>query len=283
MKPVPAATGRVLVNAAPRRVDESGRGIQRLPCAPGRRRVTGQGTRHVVLDVGAIQKLLWQAQPAALGVVIAYMGCQQTVKLRFVQCITDACTGTHRPPFGRRVFGDGGQQPHEIIRRDVACALDQLGAVGGQKDQCRPTVIAKAISQRRLGVMVGAHHHEVLRQQRHDGLAAKRLILHDVAPVAPHCFEVQKHRLALGLRLLKGRVGPGLPDNRTCGVGGVGQQGQGQGQPSADETSMKCTHDGHTGCPGPRMRKILAVATFSRDACAAVLTSVGLPCRARRE
>ena len=64
---------------------------------------------------------------------------------------------------GRWVVDDGLQHARPCLRRDVALALDDLGAVGGEDDRRRPAVVLVAIGDVGAGVLIDLDEDVLLR------------------------------------------------------------------------------------------------------------------------
>ena len=203
---VPVAVRRVLVNATPNRVDELALRGERLPGHARRRGVAGRGAGEAVFDVVPIEKFLVPAPTAELCVVAGEEVCLQLgaqgFRERAVFGVFDRDL-RHDGRTRRRVVDDCLEHGCHLRRRQVAAALDDLAAVGGENHGRRPAVIFVAIGDVRARFLVHSDREITGADQRDDGWIAVGLVVHDVAPVAPDRVQIEQHEFVLAPRLLE--------------------------------------------------------------------------------
>ena len=198
----PGAGLGILEHAAPHRIDQRDRRVQRLPRA---------------LDGGGVARFgAGDREIHAVGVdVFLHSRPSRRVfprRTRRSSCVSAArcCLGEEGGGggldlkgfadrgAGRGIIDDRLQQRLHPRRLDIAPDLGDLGAIGGEHDGRRPAPIAVAAGQIRIGVLVDAHRQVFLRQQRlHLGVGVGGLF-HHVAPVAPHRLEIEDDEALLG-------------------------------------------------------------------------------------
>ena len=112
---------------------------------------------------------------------------------------------------GRWVVDDGLQHGRHGTRRNVALALDDLRAIGGEDDGRRPAVILIAIGDVGPRILVDFDQDVALVEQADDDRIAVSDVVHDVAPVAPDGFKIEQDEFVLCAGLRESSVRPGLP------------------------------------------------------------------------
>ena len=226
---LPVGIGRVLVHAAPRRIDD----LQRR-----RERATGHlvgllialsGAQQAVLDSVVIDELLELLQTAKLRVVrlverslqrLAQLRRQQRVvgelRDRLIVAVIDRA----------RIDDDFLEHRDHHGRCEIAAALDDLAALGVEHDRGRPAIVLVAARDVGACVLIDAHRDVPrLDELDHLGIAVGHLV-HDVAPVAPDGFQIQQHKAMFACSALEHCVGPGLPvDLGGRRAGGVARNG----------------------------------------------------------
>src|SRR5262249_34472802 len=98
---------------------------------------------------------------------------------------------------GGWVVDDGLEHGGHGLGWDVALALYDLRAVGGEDDSGRPAIVLVAIGDVGAGVLIDFDENVLGVEQADDGGIAVGVVVHDVAPVAPHGFEVEQDEFVL--------------------------------------------------------------------------------------
>jgi hypothetical protein len=97
-----------------------------------------------------------------------------------------------------------------LVGRDVGHAGHDL-AVGRQERGGRPAAHVVAGVDVGALVVIDAHGDEALVDQADDVVVGVRRLVHDVAPVAPHCGDAEEHGLLLVAGALEGGGAPFVP------------------------------------------------------------------------
>ena len=100
------------------------------------------------------------------------------------------------------------------LRLDVSPDFGDLGAVRTEHDGGRPAPIAVPARQVRIGVLIDAHRQIFRRQQILHLRIRIGGLFHDVAPMAPHRFEIENHETLFGGGAGKQIVIPAVPFDR---------------------------------------------------------------------
>ena len=197
----PGAGFGILEHAAPHRIDQRDRGIQRLPRALDRGCIAGLGAGDRKVHAVGVDEFQVLA-PAAELVVPGFV----EIFRQFRACLLAEEGRGGRFHFkgladrrsGRGIVDDGLEQLLHPLRLDIAPDLGDLGAVGAEHDRRRPAPVAIAAGEIRVGVLVDTDRQISRRQQfLHLRVRVGRLF-HDVAPMAPHRLEIEDHETLFG-------------------------------------------------------------------------------------
>ncbi len=213
----PVGRRRVLVHAAPLAIDEALRCIEGLAHHRRCRRVAFFGLQKRQTKKGRVDELVARA-PAAVAPVIgvakaaleprALLGAQGGLGGRL-----DG-GGLDDGGAGRGVVDDRLEHGRHLRRREVAAPPDDLAALAVEHDGGGPAVVAVALGERGVGVLIDARR-EVVRPHESDDLGVRvGGRVHDVAPVAPHRLEVEQDEALLAPRLLEEGRRPCAPLDR---------------------------------------------------------------------
>ena len=93
-------------------------------------------------------------------------------------------------------------------------AFDDLRAIGREDDGCGPAIILVTVGDVGARVLIDFDQDVALVQQADNNWVAIGDVVHDMAPVAPHCFQVEQDEFMFRTCLPEGRIRPGLPVER---------------------------------------------------------------------
>ena len=215
---VPIAAGGVLVNAAPDGIDELALEAQGVARHFRRAGIAAGGVAQGEFDGVPVEVFVREA-PAAFLVVVTI----EPFRAEGGVVLGGEGRGV-RGRAGGRALGAGGraggrvgdhglEQARHRAGRDVALALHQLGAVGGEDNGGRPTEVLVAVGNIGARILVHPDREVAAVQQGRDrGVAVGRL-RHDVAPVAPHRLEIEQHEFVFPFRLREDLRRPLVPDD----------------------------------------------------------------------
>jgi len=214
MRRVPVSVGGILVDAAPRGVEQTPLLVERLPGAVFRPGIAPSREDHRILHRIPVQILLIESPASVLlviagGVILSEPFPRRRAQHR-VRGNFQRGRRLHRGP-GRRIINDRLQHRRHFIRRKIPLPLHNLVAASVENHRCRPTVILVPIGK--IGARILVHfHNDVARLKQLDHFRiAVGVGVHDMAPVAPHSLQVQQHETVRALRVAEHLIRPRLP------------------------------------------------------------------------
>ncbi len=214
----------ILIDAAPHRIDQCDRSVERLPRALGRLLIARLRAQHRVIHAVRIDVLLVFAPATELLFVRSIITGDKFVTLFLGQeflCRWRAAKSLTNRWSRAWIVNHGLQDRGHALRLDIATELGDLIAIGPEDDGRRPAPIAIAAGEVGVGVLIGTNRNVFGSQKFVDLLVRVGGFFHHVAPVAPHGFEIEDHEAFLCRRLSEDVLMPFAPLGVTIG----GQRG----------------------------------------------------------
>jgi hypothetical protein len=254
----PVAADRVLVDAAPHRIDDRALAVEGPGDARGGPGVAVRGAPELEHRVVADRRLDPEP-PAAVLVVVEPVEVADRPRGDPRQRLGARRGCDHRGArLGAGGAGEGlGEDLAQPLGRQVAAELAELLGVGRQQDRRRPAPVAVALGEVGPLVDVDPDRDEVRAQRLADLGVAIGGLVHHVAPVAPRRRAVDEDEAVLAGGAGERRGRPRLPGEALRGAPGAGRgdvdarvgRGRGGGRRRGDRVGT-CAHHGEQGGEG---------------------------------